>query len=242
MREAVAQLDRAPVSALVTGSGAAISAGHAIRVAVDGGAFLRAIRTMASFNDLGLASKVPAAIYAALGGHVGTVATILSNDPGLCVGYLPKCEEEHPLSEGAYYSILCHDEAPPSGSSQLARMAGGDPGYLEAYVNGPYLSVICPAWTAGRAGQPPADDPVTSNIPMLIFMAPYDAYTSRRVTEQAASTLSRAFIVSTPFSGHNSMATSECYIAIRNAWIDNPTSAPDASCVAKIPALRFAPD
>ena len=180
MREAVARLDRTPVSAMVTGSGAAISAGHAIRVIVDGGAFLRAIRTMASFNDLGLASKVPATIYAALHRDVGTVATLLSNDPGLCVGYLPKCEAEHPLVEGAYYSILCHDDAPGAGSAQLAQMAGGDPGYLEAYVNGPYLSVICPAWKVGRAG-PSASDAVTSNIPMLIYVAPYDAYGSPSV-------------------------------------------------------------
>jgi pimeloyl-ACP methyl ester carboxylesterase len=239
MRQATARLDRTPARAMVTDSGAAVSAGHAIRTIVDGGAFLRAIRTMASFNDLGLAPKVPATIYAALHGDVGTVATVLSNDPGLCVGYLPKCEDEHPLVEGAYYSILCHDESPPVGSSQLAQMAGGDPGYLEAYVNGPYLSVICPAWKVGRAA-PQVGEPITSDVPMLIYVAPYDAYSSARVTERAASTLSRAFIVPTPFVGHNAMATSECYIDIRNAWIEDPASAPDASCVAKLPAVPFA--
>ncbi len=118
-------------------------------------------------------------------------------------------------------------------------MAAGDPGYLEAYVNGPYLSVICPAWKVGRAA-PQVGEPITSDVPMLIYVAPYDAYSSPRVTEKAASTLSRAFIVPTPFVGHNGMATSECFIDIRNAWIEDPASAPDTSCVAKLSAVRFA--
>jgi len=171
-------------------------------------------------------------------GKVGTVATLLSDDSGLCIGYEPKCGVQHPFIEGAYYSVICHDEAPLVGSSQLTQLAGGDPGYLEAYAHGPYLSDICPIWKAGRTA-PETAAPVTSNIPMLIYVGAYDSYGSSRVTEEAASTLSRAFIVSAPFVGHNAMSTSECYITIRNAWIETPTSAPDTSCVAKIPALSF---
>jgi pimeloyl-ACP methyl ester carboxylesterase len=238
LRADIVQLDRTPRYVIVTNSGAARRVGQPIRVVVDSGAFLRAIRAMASDIDLGMASQVPAAIYAALHGKVGSVAMLLSDDSGLCIGYEPKCGVEHPFVEGAYYSILCHDEAPPAGSSQLTQLAHGDTGYLEAYVNGPYLSVICPVWNVGRTG-PEVTAPVTSNIPMLIYVGSYDAYSSTRVTKEAASTLSRAFIVSAPFVGHNAMATSECYITIRNDWIENLTSPPDTSCVAKIPALSF---
>jgi pimeloyl-ACP methyl ester carboxylesterase len=240
MRKAVVRLDRTPIEARVTNSAAAVSAGHAIDVIVDAGAFMRATRAMVADIDLGLTSEVPATIYAALHGKVETVATVLSDDSSLCIGYEPKCGVEHGFVEGAYYSILCHDEAPAEESSQLTQLAAGDRGYLEAYVNGPYLSIICPIWNVGRAG-PEADDPVVSNIPMLIYVGAYDAYGSPRVTEQAASTLSGAFIVSAPSVGHNAMSTSECYIDIRNAWIETPTSAPDTSCVATIPALSVGP-
>ena len=33
-----------------------------------------------------------------------------------------------------------------------ARLADGDPGYLEAYVRGPYTSDICPAWNVEKQG------------------------------------------------------------------------------------------
>jgi hypothetical protein len=223
---------------MVTNSGAARIAGHAIGVVVDGGAFLRVIRGMVSDIDLGLASRVPATIRAALGGRVGTAAKLLSDDSGLCIGYEPKCGAEHPFVEGAYYSLFCHDEAPFADPSQLVRLAGGDPGYLEAYANGPYVSDICPAWKAGRA-EPGAVIPVTSNIPMLIYVGAYDAFSSPRIAKETISTLSRSFIVWAPFVGHNAMSTSECYVNIRNAWIETPTSAPDTTCVAKIPAPSF---
>jgi pimeloyl-ACP methyl ester carboxylesterase len=238
MREAVTQLDRTPIEVKVSDSRAASRAGHAIGVTVDGGAFLRVIRAMASDIDLGMASKVPATIDAAIKGDVGTVARLLSDDSGLCVGYEPKCGVEHPFVEGAYYSLLCHDGAPFADPSQLVSLAEGDAGYLEAYANGPYLSDICKVWKAGRAGADVAA-PVTSSIPMLIYVGAYDSYGSSRVTDEAASTLSRAFIVSVPFVGHNAMATSECYITIRNAWMETPTSAPDISCTAKVPGPTF---
>jgi pimeloyl-ACP methyl ester carboxylesterase len=238
LQEAVARLDRTPIEVQVSESGAARNAGHPIAVTVDGGAFLRAIRAMVSDIDLGMASKVPATIDAAINGDVGTVSRLLADDSGLCVGYEPKCGVEHPFVEGAYYSLLCHDEARFANPSQLVSLAHGDAGYLEAYANGPYLSGICPVWKAGRAGSDAAA-PVTSSIPMLIYVGAYDSYGSSRVTDEAASTLSRAFIVSVPFVGHNAMSTSECYIAIRNAWMETPSSAPDTSCMATVPELTF---
>ena len=74
---------------------------------------------------------------------------------------------------------------------------------------------------------------------MLIFVGTYDAYGSPKVVRESATSLSQAFVVVAPHGGHNAMSTSECYIGIRNAWLESPTSAPDTSCVAKIPDLRF---
>ena len=194
------------------------------------------IRAMVSDIDLGLASMVPATVYAGLHGNVDTVAGLMSDDSPLCVGYEAKCGVQHPFVEGAYFSLLCPDE--PTESSELARLADGAPGYLEAYVRGPYTSDICPAWNVEKAGAEEGD-PITSNIPMLIFVGTYDAYGSPKVVRESATSLSQAFVVVAPHGGHNAMSTSECYIGIRNAWLESPTSAPDTSCVAKIPDLRF---
>jgi hypothetical protein len=242
LREAVLRLDKTPIEVMVSDSSAARDAGHAISVVVDGGAFMRAIRAMVSDIDLGLAASVPATIYGAMRGmnsDVSSIAKLLSDDSDLCIGYEPKCGEEHHFIEGAYYSLICRDEVPSEGSSQLEQLADGDPGYVEAYAGGPYVDDICPPWGVERA-DPETTDRIASDIPMLIYVGAYDSYGSAEVTREAVSTLSGAFTVWAPFVGHNAMSTSECYLTIRNAWIETPTAPPGTSCMAEIPPLRFA--
>jgi pimeloyl-ACP methyl ester carboxylesterase len=236
LREAVVRLDEEPVTVTVADTPAAEAAGHPIRVVVDGGAFLRAVRGMVSNIDLGMAPGVPALVYRALEGDVEVVAYLLSEEP-LCLGYQPVCGAQ-PLFEGALFSILCHDEVPFVEASRLTGMAGGDPGFQDAYVANPYLDV-CEVWDVGEA-TPVAHRPVSSDIPMLIFVGAYDAYGPRPVAEQAVASLSGSFLVDVPYQGHNILGSLDCYRDIRNAWIEDPTSAPDTSCIEEIPPPTFA--
>jgi hypothetical protein len=99
-------------------------------------------------------------------GRVDLVARLLSAEP-LCLGYQPVCGD-NPFFEGAFFSILCHDEVPFVEPSRLTGMAGGEPGFQEAYVASPYLDV-CEAWDVGEATSV-AHRPVSSDIPMLIYV------------------------------------------------------------------------
>jgi pimeloyl-ACP methyl ester carboxylesterase len=234
--EAVARLDEEPVTVTVADTPAAEAAGHPIRVVVDGAAFLRAVRAMVSSIDLGMAPGVPALVYRALEGDVEVVAHLLSEEP-LCLGYQPVCGAQ-PLFEGALFSILCHDQVPFVEASRLTGMSGGDPGFQDAYVASPYLDV-CEAWDTGEATSV-AHRPVSSDIPMLIYVGAYDAYGPLPVAEQAVASLSGSFLVDVPYQGHNVLGSLDCYRNIRNAWIENPTSAPDTDCIADIPPPIFA--
>jgi pimeloyl-ACP methyl ester carboxylesterase len=235
LQEAVVQLDEEPVTVTVADSPAG-AAGHPIRVMVDGGALLRAVRAMVSNIDLGMAPRVPAIIFDALEGDVELAAYLLSEEP-LCLGYQPVCGAQ-PLFEGALFSILCHDEVPFVEASRLASMAGGDPGFQDAYVANPYLDV-CEAWEVGEATSV-AHRPVSSDIPMLIYVGGYDAYGPLPVAEQAVASLSGSFLVDVPYQGHNVLGSLDCYRDIRNAWIENPTSPPDTGCIEEIPPTAFA--
>jgi pimeloyl-ACP methyl ester carboxylesterase len=235
LREAVVRLDEEPVTVTVTDTPAAGTAEHPIRVVVDGGAFLRAVRAMVSNIDLGMAPGVPALIYRALEGDVDVVAYLLSEEP-LCLGYQPVCGAQ-PLFEGALFSILCHDEVPFVEASRLTGMAGGDPGLQDAYVASPYLDV-CEAWDVGEAS-PLAHQPVSSDIPMLIYVGRYDAYGPLPVAEQAVASLPVSFLVDVPYRGHNVLGADDCYRNIRNAWIEDPTSPPDTSCIQEVPPPSF---
>jgi pimeloyl-ACP methyl ester carboxylesterase len=235
LQEAVARLDEEPVTVNVADTPAAEAAGHPIRVVVDGGALLRAVRSMVSDIDLGMAPRVPALIYRALEGDVELVAYLLSEEP-LCLGYQPACGYS-PFFEGALFSILCHDQVPFVEASRLASMAGGDPGFQDAYVASPYLDV-CEAWDVGEVTSV-APRPVSSDIPMLIYVGEYDAYGPLPVAEQASSSLSGSFLVDVPYQGHNVLGSLECYRDIRNAWIEDPTSPPDTGCIEEIPPPSF---
>jgi pimeloyl-ACP methyl ester carboxylesterase len=233
LQEALARLDEEPVTVTVESTvGAAV---HPIRVTVDGGAFLRALRAMASNIDLGMAPRIPAAVYGALEGRVHLVASLLSDEP-LCLGYQPVCGVD-PFFEGAFFSILCHDEVPFVEAPQLAALAGGDPGFQEAYVASPYLDV-CEAWDVGEATSV-AHRPVSSDIPMLIYVGGYDAYGPLPVAEQATTSLSGSFLVDVPYQGHNVLGSLDCYRNIRNAWIEDPTSPPDTGCIDEIGPPTF---
>jgi pimeloyl-ACP methyl ester carboxylesterase len=236
LQEAVARLDEEPVTVTVADSPAAEAAGHPIQAVVDGGAFLRALRAMVSNIDLGLAPRIPAIIYDALQGKVDLVAFLLSDAP-LCVGYQPVCGD-NPFFEGAFFSILCHDEVPFVAASKLAATAGGDPGFQEAYVATPYLDV-CEVWDVGEAGSV-THQRVSSDIPMLIYVGEYDAYGPLSVAEQAVASLSGSFLIDAPNQGHNVLGTHDCYRNIRNVWIENPTSPPDTRCIEEIPPTTFA--
>jgi pimeloyl-ACP methyl ester carboxylesterase len=236
LREAVVRLDEEPVTVTVADTPAAEAAGHPIPVVVDGGAFLRAVRAMVSNIDLAMAPGVPALIYRGLEGDVEVVAHLLSAEP-LCLGYQPVCGAQ-PLFEGALFSILCHDEVPFVEASRLAGMAGGNPGFQDAYVDSPYLDV-CEVWDVGEATSV-AHRPVSSDIPMLIYVGEYDAFGPLPVAEQAVASLSGSFLVDVPYQGHNVLGSLDCYRNIRNAWIENPTSPPDTSCIEEIPPTAFA--
>jgi pimeloyl-ACP methyl ester carboxylesterase len=236
LREAVVRLDEVPVRVTVADTPAAVAAGHPIRVLVDGAALLRALRGMVSNIDLGMAPVVPALIYRALEGDVEVVAYLLSEEP-LCLGYQPVCGAQ-PLFEGALFSILCHDQVPFVDASRLTGMAGGDPGFQDAFATSPYLSV-CEAWDVGEATSV-AHRPVSSDIPMLIFVGGYDAFGPLPIAEQAVASLSGSFLVDVPYQGHNILGSLDCYRNIRNAWIEDPTSPPDTGCIEEIPPPSFA--
>ena len=233
LQETLAQLDEEPLTATVESMAGA--SGHSVRVVVDGGAFLRAVRAMVSDMDLGMVRRVPAVIYGAMEGKVDLVARLLSDEP-LCLGYQPVCGD-NPFFEGAFFSILCHDEAPFVEPSSLTGMAGGDPGFQEAYVASPYLDV-CEAWDVGEATSI-AHRPVSSDIPMLIYVGRYDAYGSLPDAEQATTSLSGSFLVDVPYQGHNVLGSLDCYRNIRNAWIEDPTSPPDTGCIDEIGPPTF---
>jgi pimeloyl-ACP methyl ester carboxylesterase len=218
LSQAVAALDRSPITSSVYG----------VTVVVDGGALVRVVRRMVS-GDQESAGSVPQVVYRALDGNVRAVAEELADDPGMCAGYLPNCGED-PLSLGAYLSFTCSD-APAS--------LEGSSVYTEAFGEAhPYLGA-CRAWGVEPGGDHTA--PVRTDVPVLVLRGAYDAFSPFDLVRQATANMPNAHVVLVPHLGHDVFAGGHnCLRDTRNSWLLHPQDAPDfAACLQTIPPPTF---
>jgi hypothetical protein len=81
--------------------------------------------------------------------------------------------------------------------------------------------------------------PVHSDVPVLMLVGRFDPYGGPGAATRAARTLERGWVVELPDRAYNVLGHSYCALAVRNAWIDRPTSPPDTTCTKKL-RIHFA--
>jgi pimeloyl-ACP methyl ester carboxylesterase len=84
-------------------------------------------------------------------------------------------------------------------------------------------------------------EPVRSDLPALITVGEWDPRTPPSHARFLASGLSRSHVVIIPTQGHDAPQP-DCVYEISRAFFDAPERAPDMTCVASIPLLRFVTD
>lgn len=202
-------------------------------VVVDAGALVRVIRHLLSFNDAKAQGAIPALVYAAAEGDVEAPAGILARDPGMCIGYMPRCIFETSL--GAFLSFTCTGQAPFVDPTTIARTTS-QAGFAQAYGANPYLAA-CEVWDVEPI-DPAAHEPVRFDAPTLIMWGEYDAFTPFEPIKRAPETLTNASVVAVPYLGQDVFGTYDCPREIRNAWLTTLGS-PDTTCLSSIPAPAF---
>lgn len=224
--QATARLDAQPATFVSRDGAIATRVGGPLTVTVDGGKLLRVVR-----SSLGLTGSIPALpsmIAAAAEGEITAPAMrILENDPAFCSGYRPGEGCFGPdFSLGVYLTVLCRDEVPFVDRSALADSLRGDAAYQAVFGSNPYFDA-CAAWDV-PAADAVMGEPVSGDVPVLILTGQFDPHSPTPVAEEAASQLSRAYVVEVPGQGHNVLGTGDCGVSIRNVWVDHPESPPDA--------------
>jgi pimeloyl-ACP methyl ester carboxylesterase len=238
LSQATARLDAQPATFVSRDGAIAADLGRPLRIRVDGGKLLRVVR-----SSLGLTQWIPSLprmIAAAAQGTITAPAMeILEGDPAFCSGYRPGEGCSGPdFSLGVYLTVLCRDQAPFVDRSTLADSLRGDAAYQAVFGSNPYLDA-CSAWDV-PAAEAVMGEPVTGDVPVLILTGQFDPHSPTPVAEEAASKLSRAFVVEIPGQGHNVLGTGDCAVSIRNAWVARPESPPDATgCLAAL-SVSFA--
>lgn len=226
--EALARLNESPETVRVD------VGGERRTVVVDAGALVRVTRHLLSFNDAGAWGAIPSIVYEARDGNVDAVAEVLARDPGLCLGYLPRCI--FPTSLGAFLSFTCTGQAPFVDAAALRRSTS-QAGFAQAYGNSPYLAA-CEVWDVVPV-DPAAHEAVRSDVPTLIMWGEYDAFAPFDPVERAPETLTNANVFAVPYLGQDVFGTYDCTREIRNAWLPTLDPSPDVECLSTIPAPDF---
>jgi pimeloyl-ACP methyl ester carboxylesterase len=143
-------------------------------------------------------------------------------------------------SLGTFWAMRCTDDVLTTTPEQWAATIRTARPELQAH----FLSSIagwydiCQYWGA-KPLDPVENTAVASDLPTLITSGQYDPVTPAAWGDLAAETLPSSFHYVFPGSAHGVSPTG-CAVGIVSAFVDNPTVAPDASCLAQLPDIVFA--
>jgi pimeloyl-ACP methyl ester carboxylesterase len=128
------------------------------------------------------------------------------------------------ISMGSYISVGCHD--------QVFAMS------METLDETVYD--MCELWDV-KPPLPGENDPVTSEIPTLIFAGRYDPTTPPSFARQLASHLAHSYVAEIPNQGHGPSATgvSDCPTSLISSFLADPNIAPDLTCVNETQRVKF---
>ena len=85
------------------------------------------------------------------------------------------------------------------------------------------------------------DIPISSDVPVLLLSGAFDPATPAYNAEEILATLPNGFSFEFPYGGHVQFLTGDaCAESIVVAFIADPTTEPDASCIAEALPLQFA--
>ncbi len=158
------------------------------------------------------------------------------------------------LAQGKTLSYACHDFINFITDKNLRAAARALPAEAPRYL-GPHFDLghgfaipVSPAgcreWPVGRAPHW-QHQPLRSAVPALVLAGEYDASIPPYVAHGMVRRLSHGYYYEMPASSHLQLEVHTnghgCARAIAAAFLTDPTTAPDSSCLASVPPADFTP-
>lgn len=200
-------------------------------------------RLSEQLKTTGIISAIPASLEAFISGDYDTYMDLATNgagdgpessDNGEAVSGMepPEIDDD---SEGMNMSVQCNEEMPFMTLDEaiaIAQSVDMPDIVRETTLAGSQSEFEgCDVWPAGES-DPIENEPVVSDIPTLVLAAQYDTATPPWWADLAAGTLSSSFDFHFPMVGHGVIDGGDCPVSIGLAFLDDPTTEPDTSCIA----------
>jgi len=209
------------------------STGFAQEVKVNGVDMLSAV--VWGLHTSELVPVIPKAIYDTEHGDY----TFLSFALGVPGG------EYNSLGMGTYFATVCPEQVYASTPQELEADLNLSPVLLKFGLAGLFGSSqhvfdLCQAWGA-RAHDPRDSEPVRASIPALVISGQYDPTTPVSTGEMLAAALPKSHFYVIPGMGHGATVGNACSLKLTLEFLDDPTKAPDSTCLAQTAFEFFLP-
>lgn len=225
--DTAAQLDASPARLSVPDLR---SAGQSINAVVNGTVFVSLTFQAMYIQDF--IAQLPQAIYAARDGDLSAFAPLL----------FLQLYQLNQIAEGMFYAVNCNEEFTFDTAEDIqAILAQAPPGLVNFARNSlidPAQLTVCQNFGAGTP-DPIENEAVVSDIPTLVLSGEFDPITPPAFGAEAAETLSNSYVYEFPGLSHGVTPSNTCTQGIAAAFFNDPTTAPDTSCIASLPGMVF---
>jgi pimeloyl-ACP methyl ester carboxylesterase len=143
------------------------------------------------------------------------------------------------MADGLYNSVICTELADFT-KADMADAEGLYPKVAEVVQDliDKVMLQPCQVWGVEHLGDYVTES-VTGEVPTLLLSGEFDPTVPPHLAEVTAEKLTNAHLYTFPGVGHSVLGSSECATSMMLAFLDDPTQAPDASCVDEMPGLVF---
>jgi pimeloyl-ACP methyl ester carboxylesterase len=141
--------------------------------------------------------------------------------------------QESLSSRGMMFSVQCAEEVPYGSRGGAAGQVLRYPELAGTFAHGLLGEItyrVCERWGADEA-PPSANESVISDLPTLIMTGEFDPITPPEWGHHVAMTLSHGYAYEYPGVGHGASATDGCPQQMMLAFLDDPATQPDATCI-----------
>lgn len=146
------------------------------------------------------------------------------------------------MSYGLRYGVICRESAPFTTSDEI--VAAGEralPGFPATVLSlQPQFGRAmddCHVWDVGRA-DPAVNQPVHSDLPVLVLGGTFDAITQPSMADEVAATLPNSRVIRFPGIGHDVYNESDCGRTIVADFLSRPQGY-DVGCLDEIRLPQF---
>lgn len=141
------------------------------------------------------------------------------------------------LATGMYFSVMCAED---SGLlNEPLDDAGVRPEVARRNARGQRdFAQLCNLWNV-QSLPGAINEAVESDVPVLLLSGNFDPITPPANAERVAATLPHSFSFTFPNTGHGALNSEKCAEQIANAFLNDPSQRPDATCIDALKPPAF---